>query len=105
VLETELEALREQIDELAHGAAPIAAWYRMRDHVSEVIVHGQLRVMALRREMIRKARSSTPNWSWFETHAGMHEVREQLDQLALLRMCVDSRIFELETHEVSAHAE
>lgn len=101
-LEHEAEVLREHVDELALGCAGVEAWRLADARLFHALLEGQLEISTLQSEMVALVKSSKPNWCWFETHAGLRRLREVLDDLRVLRMCVQSRIYELEAGAAQA---
>lgn len=93
---TEAEALREKVDELALGNASVEDWRLAGACLLHALVEGQQQIDHLQREMVALVKSSKPNWEWFQTHAALRSLRGILDELRVLRMCVQSRIYELE---------
>ena len=93
----EADAVRVKVDELALTQATIDDWRLVDAQLFHAIVEAQQQVAAVQREMLHLARSSQPSWCWFEKQAEMLELRETMDDLRVLRMCVRSRIFELES--------
>jgi hypothetical protein len=95
-------SLRDKVDELAMCAATVEDWRLVDARLFHAMMEGQHEITALQAEMIALVKSSKPNWCWFETHAKLRELREVLDDLRVLRMCVQSRIYELECGAVQA---
>ena len=89
-------AVRARVDELALSAATVDDWRRVDAELFRTLVEVQQQAGALRGEMLDLVKSSQPSWCWFEKQAAMLELREAMDDLRILRMCVQSRIFELE---------
>src|SRR5688500_9167350 len=92
----EAEALRDKIDDLAQRSASVESWKLLDAQLFHALVEGQFEINALQGEMIALVKTSKPNWCWFQTHQSLRELREVLDDLRVLRMCVQSRIYELE---------
>jgi hypothetical protein len=92
----EADALRDQVDELAMCAATLDDWRLVDARLSHALVDGKLEIASLQAEMVALVKSSKPNWCWFQTHSRLRELRELLEDLRVLRMCVQSRIYELE---------
>jgi hypothetical protein len=92
----EAEALRDKIDDLAQRSASVDDWKLLDAQLYHALVEGQIEINTLQSEMIALVKSSKPNWCWFQTHQSLRELREVLDDLRVLRMCVQSRIYELD---------
>ncbi|HEY5948636.1 MAG TPA: hypothetical protein VIV40_24255 [Kofleriaceae bacterium] len=95
-LHDEADALREQVDHLALGPSTVEDWRLADAKLFHAMMEGQLEVQALQGEMIKLVKTTRPSWCWFEKHAAVRELVELLDDLRVLRMCVRSRIYELE---------
>jgi hypothetical protein len=94
--EDEASAVRDKIDELAMRQANLDDWRLVDAQLFHTLVEAQQHVANEQRAMLQLARSSQPSWCWFEKQAKLLELRETMDDLRVLRMCVRSRIFELE---------
>ena len=92
----EAESLRDKVDELAMSAATLDDWRLVDARLFHAMVESKLEITSLQAEMIALVKCSKPNWCWFEKHSKLRELRELLDDLRVLRMCVQSRIYELE---------
>ena len=101
-LVNEAEALREKVDELAQDNASVEDWRLADARLFHALLEGQLEINRLQGEMITLVKSSKPNWAWFQTHASLRSLRSILDELRVLRMCVRSRIYELEAGAAQA---
>jgi hypothetical protein len=92
----EADAVRVKVDELALSRATIDDWRLVDAQLFHAVVEAQQQVAEVQRQMLELAKSSQPSWCWFEKQAEMLELRETIDDLRVLRLCVKSRIFELE---------
>jgi hypothetical protein len=101
-LNDEADALRDKINDLALGPSTVEDWRLADARLFHALLEGQLEIQAKQSEMIALVKSSKPNWCWFEAHAAVRELREVLDDLRVLRMCVQSRIYELEAGATQA---
>ena len=94
-LQDEADALRQQVDDLALGPASLDDWRLADARLFAALVEGRSELTDLQRKMCELAKSHHPDWSWFEVHQQTREIVEILDDLCVLRMCVQSRICEL----------
>jgi hypothetical protein len=101
--EDEAAAVRDRVDELAMKQASIDDWRLADIQIVHALVEAQQHVAELQGEMVALIKSSKPNWCWFEKHAAMREIRE-VDDLRVLRMCVRTRIYELEAGNAQVRA-
>jgi hypothetical protein len=92
----EADAVRAKVDDLALSQATVEDWRLVDAQLFHALVEVQQEVTAVRCAMLDLVKSSRPSWCWFEKQAALLELRETLDDLRILRMCVQSRIFELE---------
>jgi hypothetical protein len=90
------DAVRARVDDLALSAASLEDWKRVDADLFGALVEVQRLVTELRTEMLELVKAETPSWGWVEKQRVMLELREAMDDLRVLRMCVQSRIFELE---------
>ena len=97
-------AVRARVDELALSEATVDDWHRVDAELFRTLVEVHQQVGALRSEMLNLVKSSQPSWCWFEKQQAMLELREAMDDLRVLRMCVQSRIFELEAGAEQSYA-
>jgi hypothetical protein len=94
-LQHEADALREKVDDLALGPASLEDWRLADARLFAALVEGRSELVELQRRMCELAESHHPDWSWFQVHARTRELVELLDDLCVLRMCVQSRICEI----------
>lgn len=92
----EADAVRAKVDELALSPCTVEDWRLVDAQLFHALVEAQHEVSAVQRQMLELVKTSKPSWCWFEKQAAMLELREAMDDLRVLRMCVQSRIFELE---------
>ena len=92
----EADAVRIKVDELALSHATIEDWRLVDAQLFHALVEAQQEVCAVQCAMLALVKSSRPSWCWFEKQAEMLALRETMDDLRILRMCVQSRIYELE---------
>jgi hypothetical protein len=92
----EADAVRIKVDELALSRATVDDWRLVDAQLFHALVEAKQQADKLHREMVEVAQSARPDWCWFEKRGEMLELREVMDDLRVLRMCVQSRIFELE---------
>jgi hypothetical protein len=90
----EADAARGKVDELALSPATADEWRRVDGQLCHALDEARREAARLQRELIAVVQE--PGWSWFENRAALLELREAVDDLCVLRMCVQSRIFELE---------
>jgi len=93
-LQDEADALRQKVDDLALGPASLDDWRLADARLFAALVEGRSELNDLQRKMCELARSHRPDWSWFEVHQQTRQLIELLDDLCVLRMCVQSRICE-----------
>jgi DNA repair exonuclease SbcCD ATPase subunit len=94
--EDEAATIRDRVDELAMKQATADDWRLADLQLVHALAEAQQQIATLQGEMVKLIKSSKPNWCWFRTHAEIREIREVMDDLRVLRMCVRTRIFELE---------
>lgn len=68
----------------------------------DVLRMGRRQMALLEKRMSALVESGKPGWCWFEAQASLRGLRQLLDDVLVLRMCVQSRIFELEGGAVLA---
>ncbi len=95
----EAAAVRDRVDQLAMTQASLDDWRFADVQLVHALAEAQHQITTLQAEMVALIKSSKPNWCWFQTHATLREIREVMDDLRVLRLCVRTRIFELETSE------
>ena len=98
----EANALREQIDELARGSTSVEQWRIAEAAMTRVMREGRRHIEDLESEIETLCDSAQSCWRWVSASAELRELREALDDLLVLRMCMQSRIFELEASAVLA---
>jgi len=96
-LDDEAEAIRLVVDDLAQRCADLEEWQLADARLFAALVEGTTQMSELQLEMCQLVKTShDPTWCWFEKHAATRALAEIVDDLRVLRMCVRSRIFELE---------
>lgn len=93
-LQDEADALRQKVDDLALGPASLDDWRLADARLFAALVEGRSELNDLQRKMCELVKSHRPDWSWFEVHQQTRRIVEILDDLCVLRMCVQSRIVE-----------
>ena len=101
-LDNEADALREEIDRLAHGPADLDDWRRVDSRLTHALAGAELRLAVAEQQMAELAATSEPCWSWLETDMIVRYLVELIGELQLERACVQSRIFELESQPPTA---
>lgn len=94
--EDEATAIRDRVDELAMQQADLDDWRLADLQLVHALAEAHHQVVQIQAEMRALVESSKPNWCWFEKHAAVRQIREVMEDLRVLRMCVRTRIFELE---------
>ena len=98
----EAVTLREKVDQLAHGPATLKEWHGAEAAMLDVLRAGHRQMELLEERMSALVESGKPGWCWFEAQASHRGLSQLLDDLLVLRICVQSRIFELEAGAVLA---
>lgn len=93
-LQDEADALRQKVDDLALGPASLDDWRLADARLFAALVEGRSELDDLQRKMCELVESHRPDWSWFKVHQQTRQIVEILDDLCVLRMCVQSRICE-----------
>lgn len=103
-LDDEADALREEIDRLAHGPADLDDWRRIDVRLEHALAAAELRLAAAEQRMAELAATSEPCWSWLEADVTARCLVGLIGELRLERACVQCRIFELESQPPAAPA-
>jgi hypothetical protein len=101
-LDDEADALREEIDRLAHGPADLDDWRRVDSRLSQSLAEAELRLAAVEHQMAELAATSEPCWSWLEADITARCLVGLIGELRLEQACVQSRIFELDAGNAAA---
>ena len=95
-LESNEEALRDKLARLEEGPAVVGDWHRLEASAARALIGAQYELSAIQAEMLDSVRSSPPDPRWHARQRRLQDMREMMDELRLIRMCAQSRLFEIE---------
>jgi len=94
----ELRALHEKLEQLEDGPSVVGDWHRLEARVARMLIHTQNELTGLQRDLIDLVRAEPPDPRWYELQARTRALRDGMQELRMLRLCAQSRLFE---HEVA----
>lgn len=95
----EARAIRESVSRLEHSAATTAQWRQLDARVFQLILDTQVQLVAEQRTTMERSLPRLRAGSWTRAHARVQQLVELLDELHLVRIGVQSRIFEIDAAE------
>ena len=93
-IESEADAIRNNVDDLAQRCACIDEWRLADARLFAALVEGAEELEELHVQLCELAQSGQC-LAWVRIRARAADLREMIDDLRVLRMCVQSRILEL----------
>lgn len=96
----EVEALQQRLAQLEQGPAVIGDWHRLVARAARLMVCGQTQLARLQCEMIELVRTPPPDPKWFGLLSQVHTLRDSMEDVRLVRLCAESRAFELEAEAI-----
>jgi hypothetical protein len=97
-LEAETQSLEREIEQLEHGDTPLIAWTAIDQRIGAAMLAAQSELQALQRSMVVHVRQASA-YAWVRAHNDVRKTADVLERLRVLRMRVQSRIYE---HHVTA---
>lgn len=98
-LDDELGALHEKLESLEHGPAVIGDWHRLEARVARLMIHAQNELTSVQRELIDFVRAAPPDPRWHQLQSRAQWIRNAMEEMRMIRMCAQSRLFEHEAAE------
>jgi hypothetical protein len=95
----DFKTLQQRLDQLEAGPAAIGDWHRLEARAARTMVAAQNEIAALQARMLDLVRAEPPHPTWLEAQARIRAIRELMDDLRLIRLSAQGRIFE---HEAAA---
>lgn len=95
-LANEVETLRERFARLEEGASVLGDWLRLEARAARALIHGANQLLCLQREMLELGCDELPDPQWYSKRHVASAVVEAMDEIRVVRMCAQSRVFELE---------
>lgn len=98
-LDDELAALHARLEQLESSNAVIGDWHRLEARVARLLIHAQNELTVVQRELIDFVRAEPPDPRWHRLQTHARRIRDAMEELRMLRMCAQSRLFENEAAE------
>ena len=92
----ELAVVHEKLEQLEEGPAVVGDWHRFEARVGRMLVHAQNELTRLQRDLIELVRAEPPDRRWHELQVQTRALRDAMEELRMLRLCAQSRLFEYE---------
>jgi hypothetical protein len=92
----ELAALHEKLEQLEEGPSVVGDWHRLEARVGRMLIHAQNELTRLQRDLIDLVRVQPPDPRWAELRVQTRALRDGMEELRMLRLCAQSRLFEYE---------
>lgn len=99
-LDDELAALNDKLEQLETAPSVIGDWHRLEARVARLLIHAQNELTAVQRDLIDFVRAEPPDPRWYELQAHARRIRDAMEELRMLRMCAQSRLFEHEAEDL-----
>lgn len=99
-LDDDLVALNDKLEQLETGPAVIGDWHRLEARAARLLIHAQNELTSVQRDLIDFVRAEPPDPRWYALQARARRIRDAMEELRMLRMCAQSRLFEYEAEDL-----
>lgn len=91
--------LRERLEQLELGSAAIGDWHRFEARAARAMIHVQNEISLIQADLIDFVKAEPPDPRWYQQNSRVARLRETMDELRMLRLVAQGRIFEHEAEQ------
>ena len=95
-LDTTVTSLNEKLARLEAGPSVAGDWHRLEAAAARGLIAAQNEIAGIQADMLELVKANPPDRRWYAAQARLHTVRGLMDDLRLVKLCAQSRLFEIE---------